>query len=237
MDLLKIMLMVMSILDSTNAFGQDLSIKKIGILVAMEKEYNLLKDIAIDNQVIIKQCGIGKVNAAMACVEMIREQQPDIVLTLGCAGGNGDGIHVGNVVVSTETAYHDVYCGDDILFGQVQGMPERYVTPQWLTAAALKLNEHVHPGLIVTGDWFVDIKEKMQEIIEHYPDAKAIDMESAAIAQVCYCYNVPFISLRIISDIPLVDEHGSQYAGFWKNVSEKTFSIAKDFVKQITGKE
>lgn len=76
----------------------------------MEKEYGLLKDIAKDEKVVICQCGIGKVNAAMACVEMIREQYPDIVLTLGCAGGNGSELSLGDVIVSTETVYHDVYC-------------------------------------------------------------------------------------------------------------------------------
>lgn len=208
--------------------------QKVGILVAMEKEYRLLKDIAKDDQVVIMQCGIGKVNAAMACVEMIREQRPGVVVAIGCAGGNGEGIHIGDVVVSTETAYHDVYCGNDIVYGQVQGMPERYATPQWIVDAALKLEGHVCPGLVVTGDWFVDSKEKMREIVTHFPEAMASDMESAAIAQVCHRYGVPFVSLRIVSDIPLADEHASQYKGFWSTVSAKTFSIARDFVKQIT---
>ena len=228
-------LTIMTVLLSTNVQAQERAgIQKVGILVAMEKEYNLLKDIAIDNQVIIKQCGIGKVNAAMVCVEMIRDWRPDVVVTIGCAGGNGVGIHVGDIVVSAETAYHDVYCGNDIVYGQVQGMPEKYATPQWLVDVALKMKGHVRSGLIVTGDWFVDSKEKMRDIVSHFPDATAIDMESAAIAQVCNRYNVPFVSLRIVSDIPLADEHGSQYADFWKMVSEKTFSTARDFVKQIT---
>lgn len=230
----------MSILEPTTVIGQDVNNKKIihvpkiGILVAMEKEYNLLKDIAINDQVVIRQCGIGKVNAAMACVEMIREQHPDIVLTLGCAGGNGSELSLGDVIVSTEIAYHDVYCGEDVLYGQVQGMPTRYESPKWLIEKACKINERVVPGLIVSGDWFVDSKQKMSEILGHFPNAIAIDMESAAIAQVCYKYQIPFVSLRIISDIPMSDEHAYQYAGFWNTVSEKTFSIANEFVKQIT---
>ena len=236
-NILSILLMVMSILNSTTVFGQDTSIKKIGILVAMEKEYNLLTDIAKDNQVVIMQCGIGKVNAAMACVEMIRKQRPDVVLTLGCAGGNGNELSLGDVVVSTKTSYHDVYCGEDVSYGQVQGMPKLYESPVWLVAKACKISGKVVPGLIVSGDWFVDSKVKMGNILSHFPEAIAVDMESAAIAQVCYTYNVPFISLRIISDLPMADEHASQYAGFWNTVSKKTFSIAEDFVKQITGKE
>ena len=235
-NILLILLMVMSILNSTTIMGQDINIKKIGILVAMEKEYNLLTDIANDNQVVIKQCGIGKVNAAMACVEMIRDWRPDVVVTIGCAGGNGNDIHVGDVVVSKETTYHDVYCGEDVCYGQVQGMPQRYESPAWLVEEACKISERVVPGLVVSGDWFVNSKIKMIDILNHIPETKALDMESAAIAQVCYKYNVPFIAFRIISDIPMRDEHGTQYIGFWDTVSEKTFSIAKQFVKQITGK-
>ena len=219
---------------SVMAWGQDKGMGKIGILVAMEKEYNLLSDIAKDDQVVIKLCGIGKVNAAMACVEMIRDLKPNVIVSIGCAGGNGEDIYVGDVVVSTETAFHDVYCGKDVVFGQVQGMPQRYVTPKWLIDIASKLDGRVRAGLVLTGDWFVDSKEKMWEIVSHFPDAIAIDMESAAIAQVCYRYNVKFVSLRIISDIPLADEHGSLYDGFWKTVSAKTTCIIKDYVKLLS---
>lgn len=124
-----------------------------------------------------------------------------------------------------------------IVYGQVQGMPTRYESPKWLVEKACNINERVVSGLIVSGDWFVDSKMKMSEILGHFPNAKAVDMESAAIAQVCYKYHVPFVSLRIVSDLPMSDEHASQYAGFWNTVSKKTFSITNEFVKQITRKK
>mgnify|MGYP002624064444 CR=1 FL=1 len=216
---------------SINASGQE--VKRIGILVAMEKEVDILKDIAKDDRVILMQSGIGKVNAAMACVEMIRKQQPDVVLSLGCAGGNGDGLHLGDVVVSTETAYHDVYCGKELCYGQVQGMPERYESQKWLVEKAYKVDNRVVPGLIVSGDWFVDSKHKMSEVLAHFPEAIAVDMESAAIAQVCYKYQIPFVALRIISDLPLSGEHASQYTGFWNTVSDKTFSVTLLYVESL----
>ena len=89
------------------------------------------------------------------------------------------------------------------------------------------------PGLIVTGDWFVDSKEKMREIVGHFPDAKAVDMESCAIAQVCYIYKVPFISFRLISDIPLRDTDASQYHNFWDSVAEKSFQTTKTFIESL----
>ena len=91
----------------------------------------------------------------------------------------------------------------------------------------------LHPGLIVTGDWFVDSKDKMREIVGHFPEAKAVDMESAAIAQTCYLRHVPFISFRVISDIPLRDTDASQYHDFWKTIADNSFQITKTFVEQL----
>lgn len=205
----------------------------IGVLVAMEKEYNQLKDYFTSDRVTVRLCGIGKVNAAAGCTELIRDCKPDVVISFGCAGGNGEGVHLGDVVVSTETAYHDVYCGPNAAYGQIPGLPERYVTPQWLVHAACR-EQSVLPGLIVSGDWFVDTKEKMGGIIDRFPEVKAVDMESAAIAHVCYLHQVPFISVRIISDAPLKDEHASQYLNFWDAVTVTTFAVARTIVERIT---
>lgn len=206
---------------------------KIGILVAMEKELRLLEGCFSDKNVVIKQCGMGKVNAAVGCIEMIREYKPDIIISMGCAGGNGEDIHIGDVVVCKETTYHDVYCGEKSVYGQMQGMPSRFMADSTLFKKALQLDTKIKSGLIVTGDWFVDSKEKMREIISYFPDAKAVDMESAAIAHTCYLMHVPFISFRIISDKPLEDEHASQYYNFWDTASEETFRIAKQYVESL----
>ena len=155
---------------------------KIGIIVAMEKELKQLRPLFPEDQVILQQSGIGKVNAAIQAVEMIRQYQPDMIISSGCAGGNGDDINIQDVVVSAQLAYHDVYCGEAIghsVYGQVQGMPARFEADPELLDKAIALNNQlndikVHPGLIVTGDWFVDSKEKMREIIGHFPDAKAV---------------------------------------------------------------
>ena len=143
------------------------------------------------------------------------------------------------MVVSAELTYHDVYCGTAIdnttQYGQVQGLPVRYQADARMLAKAKALDcgVKVHTGLIVTGDWFVDSREKMQEIVGHFPDAKAVDMESCAIAQTCYINKVPFISFRVISDIPLRDTDASQYHDFWNTVAEHSFAVTKSFVESI----
>lgn len=213
---------------------------KIGIIVAMDKELHQLQQLFNDGNVLVQKCGIGKVNAALGAQRMINEFHPDCIISSGCAGGNGDDINIQDVVVSSELCYHDVYCGRAIdnttVYGQVQGLPARYQADVHLLQKAKELavpGVSVYAGLIVTGDWFVDSKEKMREIIGHFPEAKAVDMESCAIAQTCYINKVPFISFRVISDIPLRDTDASQYHNFWDTVAEHSFQVTKTFVESL----
>ena len=224
---------------------------KIGIIVAMDKELQQLQQLFTDGNVLVRKCGIGKVNVALGAQQMINEFHPDCIISSGCAGGNGDDVQVQDVVVSSELCYHDVYCGTAIdnttQYGQVQGLPARYQADPYLLEKAQNLSLftphstlhtphstlHIHPGLIVTGDWFVDTKEKMRSIIEKFPEAKAVDMESCAIAQTCYLNKVPFISFRVISDIPLRDTNASQYHNFWETIAQNSFQVTKTFVESL----
>ena len=211
---------------------------KIGIIVAMDKELRQLQQLFSDGNVRVEKCGIGKVNAALGAQRMINEFHPDCIISSGCAGGNGDDINVQDVVISAELCYHDVYCGraidDTTIYGQVQGLPARFQADPYLLNKAINLQTTdiaLHPGLIVTGDWFVDSKDKMREIVGHFPEAKAVDMESCAIAQTCYINKVPFISFRVISDVPLRDTDASQYHNFWDTIAEHSFQVTKTFVE------
>ena len=227
---------------------------KIGIIIAMDKEFRRISelldglDVELDggrkfvtgtlgeNELVLHQCGIGKVNAAIAASEMIRRYNPDLLVSTGCAGGGRTDMEVMDIVASTELAYHDVYCGEAMgktVYGQVQGMPARYTSPSDLVEKAKSVSPRVHAGLIVTGDWFVDSKEKMREIVSHFPEAAAVDMESAAIAQTCHIYGIPFISFRVISDIPLKDTNAAMYHDFWNTVADHSFETTKEFLLKL----
>ena len=215
---------------------------RIGIIVAMDKELRQLQQVFKGSDILIQKCGIGKINAALGAQRMINEFHPDCIISSGCAGGNGDDVNVQDVVYSTELCYHDVYCGTAIdnttVFGQVQGLPARYKPDAFLIEKAQQLSTltpqlTIHGGLVVTGDWFVDSKNKMREIVSHFPELKAVDMESCAIAQTCFINKVPFISLRLISDIPLRDTDASQYHNFWDTIAENSFQVTKTFVESI----
>lgn len=226
---------------------------KIGIIVAMDKEFAQLatlldhqeKEVHSQNEfilgsveekdIVLQKCGIGKVNSAIGTVEMIRNYHPDLIISSGCAGGADPQLNVGDVVVATQCVYHDAYCGDNVAFGQIMGMPERYDTSQELIDKALSMTckETIRAGLTVSGDWFVDSREKMQDIIYHFPEAKAVDMESCSVAQTCYLYDTPFVSFRIISDVPLKDCKAAQYFDFWASMADGSFDVTRNFLKTL----
>ena len=90
---------------------------------------------------------------------------------------------------------------------------------------------NVKEGLLASGDIFVDNPDDLRRILALYPDAKAVDMESAAIAQVCYIKNVPFVCIRVVSDTPGDGGNAAAYESFWTAAPERTF----DEVEKLLG--
>lgn len=165
-------------------------------------------------EVVLVLSGIGKVNAAVATALVIRQFQPQYVINTGSAGGLAAGIRVGDVVVGTEAAHHDV---DVTAFGYVPGQvpqqPARFRADGRLVEAAARAaaafdDAAVHRGLVVSGDQFVSDSGKIAAIRRHFPDAQAVEMEAAAIAQTCHQQGVPFVIVRAVSDA--ADEEAGQ---------------------------
>ena len=91
----------------------------------------------------------------------------------------------------------------------------------------------MHSGLICTGDWFVTTAQEDEKILKTYPEALACDMESAAIAQVCHHYGVPFLSFRIISDTRVGGHDMQVYADFWDRISDSSFQFLKQLIDTL----
>lgn len=186
------------------------------------------------NTVILSKCGIGKVNAAVGTTEIIRRYSPDAVISTGCAGGIDQCLNIMDVVVSDRTVHHDFFIGMGCEKGQIQGMPTFFPADQRLIDAAKSLNDPtIHVGLICTGDQFITSKTELERIKTDFPDGLAVDMESVAIAQTCFLFNVPFISFRVISDVPGSDGHQQQYESFWTDMAHKSFNTVKAFLSAI----
>lgn len=229
---------------------------KIGIITAMSSEqkqlanqldhkkeltegpFSYIEGNIQDNEIVLMQCGIGKVNAAAGTVELIRNFHPDCIISTGVAGGIDTCLKVMDVVASQEIVYHDVWCGEGNEYGQVQGLPATFKGNGTLLQTALSLNTttKIHGGLICTGDKFITDRNELNEIKSKFPDGLAVDMESGAIAQTCYLYHVPFISFRIISDTPGADNHTEQYQNFWGEMADRSFGVTASFLKALPHK-
>jgi adenosylhomocysteine nucleosidase len=186
--------------------------------------------------VVIVRSGIGKVNAALGAAELIRAFSPDAMVSTGVAGGIDCSLGVMDVVVSSSIVYHDVWCGMGCEYGQVQGMPALFQADEAMCRVAQSLNgaegsvTRIHAGLICTGDQFITSRDELSKIKANFPAGLAVDMESAAIAQTCHIYGVPFVSFRIISDTPGVDNHIEQYENFWGEMANRSFGVTRSFL-------
>jgi adenosylhomocysteine nucleosidase len=229
----------------------------IGVLTAMTSEYEQLAGLLTgaeqcekggikylvgrisSNEIVLRQCGIGKVNAAVGTAELIRSFSPDAIVSTGVAGGIDASLDVMDVVVSSSIVYHDVWCGMGCEHGQVQGMPAVFAAAEPLYGVALSLNDdpgnrtRIHAGLICTGDQFITSRSELDTIKSNFPQGLAVDMESAAIAQTCHIYGVPFVSFRIISDTPGVDKHIEQYENFWGEMADRSFGVTRRFLMKL----
>ena len=224
---------------------------KIGIIVAMAKELDLLLPLLHNSEesrmggfvfhcgtmgrhdVMVMQCGIGKVNAAMGTLMLVNNFAPDYVINSGVAGGGDTSVSVMDIVAGSRVAYHDVWCGPESELGQVQGLPLYFEGSQRLLDL-IPTREGIHKGLICSGDQFIDTEEAIGRIKGNFPDVLAVDMESGAIAQVCHMNHVPFLALRVISDSPGANHDNTrQYLDFWDDAPRESFTIVKDIIKNL----
>lgn len=224
---------------------------KIAIIVAMSKELALLKPLLNNSstaqvegltfitgnignhQVNAMECGIGKVNAAIGALTLINRFNPDLVISTGVAGGADKSINVMDVVVADKIAYHDVWCGPGTIPGQATGLP-LFLCSSPDIAALIPQSSAVKHGLLCSGDIFIDSIEQVNSIKQNFPEALAVDMESAAIAHVCHRKGVKFFALRIISDSPGAGHNNAQqYDDFWTDAPKHTFAIVEKLLQLL----
>lgn len=209
--------------------------KKIGILFPSETELApFLDDVAIGREdircglkirygamghleLVLSVCGIAKVNAAMAAQSLIDSEQPDLVLVCGVSGGIRKGLLIGDTVLSTVVAHHDVIPS---IIAEDNGYEDHWFAADEDVKEAFekgigKLSEEIGNivfGRIVTGEQFID-QEGRPQIIENF-DPDCVDMETAAVAQVCKANDLPFFAVRTITDT----EDDSGFGTFRENL-------------------
>ncbi len=226
---------------------------KVGLLAAMDKEVALLLPLMENlsetalgsvkayagkisgHDVCVMKCGIGKVNSALNAYRMIEVFNPDLLINSGVAGGADASMKVGSVLVATEAAYHDVWCGPGTEWGQIDGMPARFSMSDCVVETCRNIEgaSGFRFGLIATGDRFISTVADLEHIKNVYPEALACDMESASIAQVCHMLGVPLAVLRVVSDTPGQADNIAQYKDFWNEAPARSFSLISSLLKAL----
>lgn len=164
---------------------------------------------------LLAKSGVGKVNTAMNAALLLSHLPIDAVVNLGSSGGLREGQAILDLVVPDEVLAIDV----DVTplgfeFGQMLGEPCVYHTDAGLRsrfAKALEVwPEHppVHQGAVGTGDSFVYRPDQVALIRERFGADRVacVEMEGAALAQVCRRFGTPFLIVRSLSDVPAAGE-------------------------------
>jgi len=164
---------------------------------------------------------------------LVNHFAPNFVINSGVAGGADKSVNVMDVVAGKKVSYHDVWCGPESELGRVQGLP-LYFEGSSKLLELLPESGDIHKGLICSGDQFIDTMDEVNRIKGNFPEALAVDMESGAIAQVCYQCSVPFLALRVISDSPGASHDNTrQYLDFWTDAPRETFKLVKDIITKL----
>ena len=156
--------------------------------------------------VVVVQCGVGKVNAAMCAQILCSCYGVTHLVNTGIAGSLCADLDIGDLVVSRDAMYHDFDCNAfGYPSGKVPGMdviafPADETMMGYAFAAAEAVNPgHTRIGRVASGDQFVAEKALKEKIIAN-TQGLCTEMEGAAIAQAAYRNGIPFVILRAISD-------------------------------------
>ncbi len=213
-----------------------------GIICAMQEEFGVLGEI-IDNAKVTHLygrdfiCGeingksviavvsrIGKVAAAITTSLLIDHFSVDAVLFCGIAGGLGDNVNVGDIIVGSSCIQHDMYISDDDFFRipllNITNIPCDKALSEKCVNAAKNFSEtaknekaicdfyddmgidtpRVYLGIIASGDQFINKAEKKAWLKANIDEVLCCEMEGAAVAQACFEANIPCAVIRVISD-------------------------------------
>ena len=162
--------------------------------------------------------GVGKVNGAITAQELIQEFGVERLIFTGLAGGLDPTVKIGDVVIGAEILHHDL----DMKImenDQFPGMPTDFFPgdPEMMELCR-GLGDNLRFGRIVTGETFVTAKERDGIIERFHP--QCVDMESAAVAQVCWFFRIPLLVIRALSDNADEEVEGAYTEnGQWTSVS------------------
>lgn len=224
---------------------------KWGILAAMDREIELLSEIArvkekkehmgtvyytseIEGQeVVFACCGVGKVNASICAGALVRDFGAECIVNIGIAGAVGQGLGVLDVVLSKDAVYHDIEAG---VLTEYFPNCDRFKADEMLLELAgkacgnvLEKGRNVKVGTVATGDMFIGDKKLGSDIRER-TGAECVEMEGAAVAHTAYVFGRPFVIIRSMSD-SADDSPGMDYCHFKPIAADQSTRIVHEMLR------
>ncbi|MFB4164987.1 5'-methylthioadenosine/adenosylhomocysteine nucleosidase [Alteribacillus sp. JSM 102045] len=225
----------------------------VGIIGPMEVEIDILRsNMEVENEediagmtfyegtlkgenIVLVQSGIGKVNASVAAQILISEFNVDALINSGVAGSIHPDVGLGDIVISTQTVHHDMdETAKDYEPGQIPDMDVLYFkADEELISLAKDGTEglpdyvDVFTETVATGDQFIDSEEKSEWINETF-DAYVVEMEGAAVGQIAYLNDIPYVVIRSASD-----DAGEEAAEIQENFVEEAAQNSSHVIEEI----
>lgn len=190
--------------------------------------------------VVVAQCGVGKVYAAMCAQTMILRYRPTAILNTGVGGCLADTLSIGDIAIADHVVQHDMDTsplGDPV--GLISGLNQIYMScapavVECLAACAAEEGIPYTRGIVASGDQFISGEAKKDWIHKQFDRAEygecvACEMEGAAIGQVCCVNGVPFGVVRAISD----KDDAVDYSMFMVKAADMASRVTKRFVSSF----
>lgn len=206
---------------------QNIKITKKGI-------YEFIEGTLYNKEVVLLKSGIGKVSSAVGTSLLIELYSPEFIINTGIAGGS-EGLYSEDIVLSEKLLYGDV---DATVFGyslgQVPQMPRYYESNtnylERIKSILESNNYNYKLGTSITCDSFIT----SPKVLEPFNYINMIcEMEGASIAQACHLFNIPFVSIRFISDILGEKSQIDNYNEFETKMAHRSCNIILDIIRNI----
>ena len=202
-----------------------------------EKEYLTIKYLQgkiNDKDCVLAQGGIGAASTVMLITLLKTQFDIEYIINVGTAGGvNNKGLKPKDVVISDNLAYLDAdVTAFGYKYGQMAGCPRAFKADDDLITLIKEQNPSFRIGDMLSGDKFVCDKHNPNKYIEeHFEDLNVLttDMESTSLANACYLLDIPFVVVRVVSDI--LESAGQKES--YEAVLQVSSVVAKDIIHKL----